>query len=199
MIIERTYAPDTRTGVATAKVIDFDEIKLSELTSKQIIYAVTSGDFGDISLLIVEGVTKAQSSYGIITGTEGGSASGRGTYEILADGTTNSYSASFYKKIPTGTGVSYVLDSKGQLTALTALIKVGSTSTCSALDFTRIKIGSDVFEIADNVQIFRKNGTNSYISMSMSDAEKLKGVTVNAYADASPSLGGTVRVIVFNQ
>ena len=63
----------------------------------------------------------------------------------------------------------------------------------------RIKIGSDVFEIADNVQIFRKNGTNSYISMSMSDAEKLKGVTVNAYADASPSLGGTVRVIVFNQ
>lgn len=199
VIIERTYAPDTRTGVATAKVIDFDEIKLSALTSKQIIYAVTSGDFGDISLLIVEGVTKAQSSYGIITGTEGGSASGRGTYEILADGTTNSYSASFYKKIPTGTGVSYVLDSKGQLTALTALIKVGSTSTCSALDFTRIKIGSDVFEVADNVQIFRKNGTNSYISMSMSDAEKLKGVTVNAYADASPSLGGTVRVIVFNQ
>lgn len=199
VIIERTYAPDTRTGTATAKVIDFSEIKLAELTSKQIIYAVTSGDFGDISLLIVEGVTKAQDSYGIITGTSGSGSTGRGSYDIITDGKEKTYSASFYKQIATGTGVSYVLDDSGQITSLTALVKVGTSSECSAIDFSRIKLGSEVYELADSVQLFKKTGVNSYISLSMADAEKLKGSKVNVYTDTAPSLGGTVRVIIFNQ
>lgn len=198
VIIERTYAPDTRTGKAEAKVIDFDEITLSELTSKQIIYAVTSGNFGDISLLIVENVTKAQNSYGVITGTAGSANNASGNYDIITDGTEKTYSASFYQKIPTGTGVAYVLDSSGRLSSLSALTKVGTTSACSAIDFSRIKIGSDVYELAANVQIFKKTGTNSYLSISMAEAEELTGKTVNAYADTAPSLGGLVRVIVFN-
>lgn len=199
VILERVYAPETGVGTAKAQVIDIEDINVSELTSKQVLYAVTSGEFGDVSLLIVENVTKNQYTYGLLTGFSG-KASGMnamGSYEVFSDGATQTYTTNFYTKIAVGSGVAMVIDG-GQLVSLKALTKVGSTAKCEAIDFTRVRVGKETFELGNDVQIMKKNSTKGYTNISMEDAAKLTGATVNLYADASVSSGGLVRLVVFN-
>ncbi len=196
VILERVYAPETRTGTATAQVIDIEDINVSELTSKQILYSVTSGNFGDISLLIVENVTKNQYTYGILKSMSGKASgmSANGTYEIVTGGETKTYSASFYTNIDTGAGVAAVVDG-GKLVSLKSLVRLGSTSTLEAIDFSRVKVGSEVFKMGSDAQIYRKT-SSGYTSISLDDAAALKGKTVNVYADTSVADGGLVRIVI---
>lgn len=199
VILERLYAPDTRTGTAKAQVIDIDDINVSELTAKQVLYAVTTGEFGDVSLLILENITSNQYTYGILTGLDGNTAgmNARGTYKVFTNGMTQTYSANFYNNIPVGTGVAMVVDN-GNLVSLKSLTKVGNTSKCEAIDFTRVRVGGSTFELGSDVQIIQKTDTKNYKSISMKDAAKLIGSTASLYADASVASGGQVRLVVFN-
>lgn len=198
VIIERTYAPDTRTGTATAKVIELDDIVSSELTAKQIVYALTSGDFGDISLLIVENVTNDQYTYGVLVSAGGrvNSTSTNGTYEVFANGIKKSYSANFYNNISAGTAVALELDG-GKLVGIKKLVAAETGVSVSAIDFSRIKIGNEVYLLSDDVQIIRKT-SSGYMGMSRNEIPDLVGKTVNIYADASVKLGGVIRVITVN-
>lgn len=198
VIIERTYAPDTRTGNATAQVIDFEDITSSELTKSQVLYDVTSGDFGDISLLILENVTKDQYTYGILTGIGGGvsNTSASGSYTVYSNGQSRTYQASFYNSISSGTPVAILLEGNS-LVSLKKLSAVKTGASVKAIDATRVKVNDGIYRIGDDVQIFKKS-YSGYTSMSVFDIDELKGKTVNLYSDASISAGGLIRVITVN-
>lgn len=197
-IIERTYAPDTRTGIATAQVIELEDITASELTKSQVLYAVKSGDFGDVSLLIVENVTKSQYTYGVLASMSGGvsSSSANGTYTIYSGGQSKTYQSNFYNSISKGTPVA-ILTEGNSLVALKKLSAVDVGVTASAIDATRVKVGDHIYPISDDVQIIKK-GYSGYTSMSVFDIGELKGKTVNLYSDSTVSAGGTIRVIIVN-
>lgn len=198
VIIERTYAPDTRTGTAAAQVIKLEDISSNELTAKQVIYGVTSGDFGDISLLFVENVTNDQYTYGVLVSTGGrvSSTSASGTYEVFSNGSTRTYSANFYNNISAGTAVALELDGNS-LVGIKKLVAVETGANVSAIDFSRVKIGNNVYQLSDSVQIIKK-GSSGYIGMSRNDLSELVGKTVNLFADTSTTLGGVIRVITVN-
>ncbi len=198
VIIERTYAPDTRTGVATAQVIELEDITATELKKSQVLYAVKSGDFGDISLLIVENITKDQYTYGVLTGMSGGvsNSSANGSYTIYSNGQSKTYQASFYNAISSGMPVA-ILTEGNSLVALKKLSAIDVGVTASAIDATRVKVGNRIYPISDDVQIIKK-GYSGYTSMSVFDIGELKGKTMNLYADSPISAGGIIRVIIVN-
>lgn len=200
VILERVYAPETRTGTAVAKKIQLEDIPGSELTAKQVIYAVTSGSFGDISLLVVENVTKAQNTYGVLTANNSRvtSTSASGSYTIFSGGQSKTYSTSFSSNISAGTAVAMVLDGNS-LVSLKALPCLESGRNLAAIDFSRVKVGDKVYMIGDDVQIYKKNTSGKgYTSISIYDADGLVGKTVNLYADTSVSQGGMIRIITVN-
>ncbi len=198
VIIERTYAPDTRTGTATAKTIRLDEINSTKLTSKQVLYAVTSGDFEDISLLIVEGVTNNQFTYGILKSIGGrvSVSSSNGSYEVYSGGQTKTYSSSFYNNISPGTPVA-IQTNGNSLVSIKKLVAVDVGGSVSAIDFSRIKLGKDIYKLSDDVQIIKRT-SSGYVGLSVFDTEEILGKTANIYADTSLKLGGLIRIIVLN-
>ena len=199
-ILERVYTPDTRTGTAIAKEIGLEDFEKPELKASQVVYAAVSGDFGDISFLVVENVTKEQYTYGILTSSNVSvtSSNASGSYTVFANGQSNTYSTSFASNIKTGSAVGMVLDGN-KLVSLRALVSVKSAGRLSAIDFTRVKVGNDIYPLADKVQIVKKNSSGKgYIGMALSDADELIGKTVSIYADSAVSNGGLIRVIVVN-
>jgi len=198
IIIERTYVPDTRSGTATAQVIDLDDITLSKITDSNVLYAVTSGDFGDISLLIVENITKNQYVYGILKSMSGSvtNTSASGTYTIYSNGQSKTYQSDFYHSISSGTPVAMIIEGNS-LVSLKKLSSVKTGMAVKAIDATRVKIGDEIYPISDDVQIIKKS-YSGYTSMSVFDIEELKGETVNLYSDAAISAGGVIRVITVN-
>lgn len=200
VILERTYAPDTRTGVATAQVIDFEEITLDELDAGNVIYAVTSGAFGDISLLIVEGVTSGGHTYGILTANNSriSDSSASGSYTIFSNGQSKTYMTSFASNITAGTAVAMSVN-QNSLTSLKKLVCIKSGSKVNAIDFSRIKLGNDVYKLGTDVQLIKRNSSGKgYTSISLSDAEDLIGNSATIYADTAVANGGLIRVVLFN-
>ena len=199
VIIERLYAPSTRVGTATAQVIDIEDINVSELTAKHVLYAVTSGEFGDISMMIVENVTNNQYTYGVLKSMKGNSQSATATYEVFTNGASVTKSASFYSKIGSGAGVAMVLDSSNlnKLVSIKALTKVEGASRLNAIDFSRVRAGSSTYKMGDDVQIVKKTGSE-YSSVSPNEAKNYIGSTVSLYADTAISLGGLIRIVVIH-
>lgn len=194
VIIERTYAPETATGTARAQVIDIDDINVSKLSEKNVLYAVKSGEFDDVSLLIVENVTQNKYTYGVLTKMT--SNIGTAVYTVATQGDVVSYNTDFNKSLSAGAGVAMVINDN-KLVEISQLAHIGSSSACEAIDFSRIRSGSGTYELGDDVQIYRKVSNDKYNSISIEDAQKLIGKTVNLYADTMISSGGKIRVIIF--
>lgn len=199
VIIERTYAPDNRTGVATAEVIELEEISLDEISASNVIYAVTSGDFGDISLLILENVTGNQYEYGILTENNSKitSTTVSGSYTIFSNGTEKSYSTKFASNIKAGVAVAMKV-SGNSLVSLKSLVAVETASNVSAIDYTRIKVGNEVYKLAGDVQVVKRNSSGKGYTGLAFDIDYLEGKTVSIYADSPTNLGGLIRVIIVN-
>ena len=83
------------------------------------------------------------------------------------------------------------------LTTLKALVSVKVGTSVTAREFSRIKVGEDIYRLAPDVQILKSSG-KTFIGMSIYEASDLIGKTVNLYADKAASLGGLVRVITVN-
>ncbi len=204
VILERTYMPDTNTGTATAQVIELDDFSDNELKEKNVVYAATSGTFGDISLLIVENVTKDQYTYGVLMAASNNlPQDGRfptnisGSYTVFANGMSQTYSASFASNIKSGAAVGMVIDG-GKLVSIKSLVSVKAGGNLSAIDFTRVKVGDNIYRLADDVQIVKKGSKGNYTGISIYDTEEYIGKTVNLYADDLVSNGGLIRVITIN-
>ncbi len=199
VILERTYAPETGVGTAMAKVITLDDFSDDELKAGNIVYAVTSGSFGDISLLIVENVTKDQYTYGILTNSTASASmsSASGNYTIFTNGQSVTYSANFASNVKKGTAVGMIVEG-GRLVSLRSLVSVRVAGQLTAIDFSRVRVGNDIFMLADDVQIIKRGAAGSYTGVSIYDTDSLIGKTVSLYADSSLASGGLVRVIIIN-
>ncbi len=199
VILERTYVPESGIGTASAKVIELDDFNSNELSRKNVVYAATSGSFGDISLLVVENITNEQYTYGILTQNasriDGMNVSGN--YTIFSKGQSMTYSADFASNISRGTAVGIILEG-GSIASMKKLVSVKTGSKIAAMDFNRVKIGDEVYELADDVQIVKKNSGGGYTGMSIYDAQSYVGKIASIYADSAVSSGGLVRVIVIN-
>lgn len=199
VILERTFAPETRTGTAAAQVIDFDDIVVDELDAGNVIFTVTSGAFGDVSLLIVEGVTSGNYTYGILTANNS-RVSGMnvsGSYTVFSNGQTKTYSTDFASNIQSGSAVAMSVN-QNSLEHIKSLVCVKSGGKLAAIDFSRIKTGDDVYRLGTDVQLIKKNSSGKgYTSISLSDAEDMIGESVTVYADTSVANGGLIRVVLF--
>ncbi|MBO5506010.1 MAG: S-layer homology domain-containing protein [Clostridia bacterium] len=203
-IIEMLYVPDTNTGVATAHLIELEDIKIDELSDRNVILAVESGSFNDISLLIVENVTDEKFDYGIISSNNNilGMGNGLGasqinSYGIITDGVDTMLNSDFYyspDKFKKGTVVSFVRYGN-TIQTLSALKKLDG-SVCQALDMTRIKVGGEVYETAHDVQYYLYS-EKGYTAMSYKTAEGYQGEKVRAYVDKDVRGNSLVRIIIF--
>ncbi len=198
VIIERTYSPDTRSGTATARTIRLEDINTDTLSAMHVLLAVTSGDFGDISLLILDSVTNDQFTYGILKSISGSvtTSNSNGNYEVFANGQTKSYSASFYQSLSSGTPVALQIENN-KLVSIKKLNAIDVGVSVSAIDFSRIKVGKNIYKLSDDVQIIRKS-SSGYTNISISNASEIIGKTANLYSDTTLSSGGTIRVITIN-
>ena len=197
VILERTYIPDTHSGTATAQEIKLEDFDISSLSESQVVHAVISGDFEDISLLIVENITNDSSVYGIIESVGGGASTknASGLYTVFSNGSTKTYSASFYNKIPAGTAVALQFEGNS-LASIKRLYAAAISRTVSAIDSNRLKIDDRVYALSDNVQIIQKK-SSGYIGLSKYDIDELEGKSVTIHTDSN-SKDSLVRIIVVN-
>lgn len=197
IIIERTTPPfaSAQTGVS-ARVIDFEDISSNELSSGNVIFALTTGSFKDISLLFLQDASTDRYTYGILKSSDGNirGTSVSGSYEVFSNGKMASYNTNFYNNIKAGNGVAMTLNN-GSLTSIKSLTVVETVREVQLADFSRIKIGSSVYKLADDVQIIRKT-TNGYLGMSKNDIEELIGRNVSLFADTAVPNGGLIRIVV---
>ena len=203
-IIEMLFVPDTNSGVATAHLIELEDVKIDELSRRNVILAVENGSFNDISLLIVENVTDEKYDYGIISsnnnilGEDMALSSARiNSYGIITHGVDTIFSSEFYyssELFKKGTVVSFVKNGN-TIQAMSALKKVDG-AICQEMDMTRIKIGGEVYETAHDVQYYLYSD-KGYTGMSYSMAETHKGDRVRAYIDKDVRGNSLVRVVIF--
>ncbi len=197
VIIERMVNPHKpmQEGV-TAQVIDFEDITLNEIKKDNVLFAVTTGTFDDISLLIVDDLSTEKYVYGIVKSSKGNTrgTSVSGSYEVFANGSMHTYSTGFYKSVESGTAVSMLVNGNA-LESIDKIKTVVTNKKVSVADFSRIKIESKVYSLADDVQVIKKS-SSGYLAMAKSEIQSLTGKTVSLFADADTEDGGLIRIIL---
>lgn len=202
-ILEIISAPGDGQGTATARAIEFSDITLESLTSSVVVHAQTTGDFGDINLLVLRNVSGDKNQYGLLLKNNSriaekpdGMGIISGSYEIMVGATATTYSTNFATSFPAGSAVGFYLEN-GSLKELVQLTNVKTSGKVSAIDFSRIRIGESVYKLANDVQIYERKGIGDYRSVSVSDCIPSEMTNVRIYSDRSISSGGLIRVIVF--
>lgn len=197
VIIEKISSPASANLGVSARVVELNDFIPNELTEKNVLHAVTVGEFEDISLIFVEDVLKTQYQYGILE-NEGNSSLGASIiaqYKVFSHGKSVVYSTSFYNKINPGTPVSMIISETGQLQSIKRIETIESRKTVEAVDYTRIKVNSNVYKIGDDFQIIKKS-SEGYSGVAKNEIYNLKGKTVSLFADSIPESGGLVRMIL---
>ncbi len=183
---------------AVVTKLDLTDINKSYIDKGDIIsYAVTT-DFGDIGVILFDNITKAEYQYGLLTdkNVRDSGMSISATYTVDFNGTETTYSSSKgFSGLGVGTPVQ--VSASGQtLNSLKALTAVASGSKVDAIDYNRIKVDGAVYEMDENVVIYRKDArTNEYITASQSDLLASNVRSVELWADTNLEYGGIVRII----
>lgn len=198
-VIELTYVPEYHTGEAKAQVIELSALG-GELIKSQVVTAVQSGSFGDITALFVQNVTGSGYTYGILKSATKPSGNGMNSvnsrYEVFTgDGTTKTYSMNGYSNISSGVAVEMVLDG-GSLVSIKSLPVVNASSKCSALDFSRIRVGGEVYSLADDALI-ALHTSSGYKRLSVEDAQQYFNKVVRIYSNNSSKKVGEIKVVIF--
>ena len=186
---------------ATARLINFSDIQQVELSGANVLHAEIDGQFGDITLLIVQNITMSQYTFGFLTrSVTNSSPLGVGIsseYTILLEGIEREFTISGVS-FNVGWGpVAVRLSPNGTIDALSNLHRIQTTGNFEAIDFSRIRIGVSNYTLARDVQIYRLYDVNRATRVALSDFENADNVRdVRIYSDTSAS-GGLVRVITF--
>ncbi|MBR2916253.1 MAG: S-layer homology domain-containing protein [Clostridia bacterium] len=195
-LIELVYEPDSHTGTAVATVIDIEDIAFDEIYSSNVVFALKTGDFDDVSFAVFKNVSNNGYTYGVLTdcNVSSNGMSVGSSYKVIVNGTEKSYSTSFGKGIDEGMPVAMMLEG-GTLKSIFALRDAG-WGELKAIDGLRVKIGSAVVELSDDVQIYRYSSGSGYKSLSISQAQNYKGKTAGVFTDAQTAKIGVGRVII---
>ncbi len=197
-IIELIYEPESHTGTAVASIIDIEDIAIDEIYNGNIVYALETGEFKDISFVVLKDVSNNGYTYGVLTESNVSSRgmSVQGSYRVITNGTEKSYNSSYGVKIEVGMPVAMILDG-GSLKTISPL-KNASRGNLTAIDALRVKVGSTVVELSDDIQIYRHTAGQGYTSLSVNQAREYIGYTAAVYTDAKTIKGGLGRVIIIN-
>ncbi len=197
-IIELVYEPDGHTGTAVATVIDIEDIAIDEIYNTNVVYALETGEFKDISFAVLKNVSNNGYTYGVLTDCSVSSKgmSAHSSYKVITDGFEKSYSASFGLKIEKGMPVAMIVDG-GSLKSISPL-KNASRGNLTAIDALRVKVGNNIVELSDNIQIYKHTTGKGYESLSVNQAREYIGHTTAVYTDAKAIKGGMGRVIIIN-
>lgn len=195
-IVELVYAPADNRGDAVATVIDMEDISIDKVYDTNVVYALETGEFKDISFVVLKDVSNNGYTYGVLTdcniSSRGMSVSG--SYKVITNGVEKSYNSSFGVAIEKGMPVAMIIGG-GSLNSISPL-KSASRGKLEAIDSLRIKIGSTIYELAENIQIYKHTIGMGYKSLSVNQAKEYIGYTTAVYTDAKTIKGGMGRVII---
>lgn len=195
-LIELVYEPSSHTGEAIARVIKIDDIAIDSIYAANVVFALETGDFEDVSFAVLKDVTNNGYTYGIVDSSRVNNAgmSISSFYTVIVKGQEVSYSANFGKDLSAGTPVAILL-SGNSLVSINAL-KSASRGKLAAIDESRVKIGDSIFRMAEDVQIYRYQIGKGYTSLSVSQAKEYTDHTAAAFVDSGAISGGLVRIVI---
>jgi len=175
--------------------VELSDIKLKSLTKNQVIHAQTSNDFGDITVLYINNVTNSNYQYGILThaAMSGMGMSISGSYTVMKDGVETDYRTSGVAYSASAGQAVGIETNGGALTGIKILSPLISSSKVEAVSVGRIKVDGEIYELDDNVQIFKeKDRLNTFTQISINDLAGMKDGYVTLYSDKP---AGIIRVI----
>jgi len=185
---------------ATARLIDFTDIPHNSLTSQQVLHTEVDSRFGDITLMIVQNITMAQYTFGYMThiDVQSSTMAVRGNYTIIIDGVSRDFTTQNSAFTGRVGPVAVRLSPQGALESLRSLEEIRTVGRFEAIDFSRIRMGGQNFNLASDVQIYRVLSNTNVTRVSLSDFERMSNVNeVRIFTDTSAAAGGLVRVITF--
>lgn len=183
---------------AAAEVLDIRVLDNAYIPQAYVLNTI-SGNSSDINILYVEKLTDSSYMYGIltkITAPKGDSTKTK--YTIFTNGVSTEYTSPAYITV-SGGPVKFTLKN-GQIDELNSLYTYVSSSTVDAIDQSTIKIGGNIYEIADNVVVYEKPDATTYKLVSYDDlmkADTIKSMTL--YSDKTVSQKGKIKVITVSK
>lgn len=198
-IIELLKAPGEGDSYdAEARVIDWEDIDVNELSTKDVIHAQRDNEFGDITLLFLNNVTGDGYQYGLLkksqTVNSGMMVSGQYTIDI--GGTEYNFNLSTAYSISQGSPVGVNI-AGNQLIEMFKLPQVATGKRVKAVDYDRIKVDNEVYDMDPDAVVYRREDTYyEKEPISLNELPEAEYTTVQMYADKSLSSGGKVRVIL---
>jgi len=187
----------TADGSISVKKLELSDIKKASVEKGDVIaYAITSA-FGDIGVILFDDISDSNTQYGILTSRDvkNNASSISGTYVVNVRGTETKYTTNSAFSQSVGTPVKISVSGKS-LSSMVTLTKVGSGNSVAAIDYNRIKVGTEVYKMDEDVVIYRMDPTSrEYVTMSQNDILSSRVLSVELWADASVNSGGIVRVI----
>ena len=180
---------------ASCELLEFELLESKKIDESQIINVVGANGFGDVAIMFVKSLEDTY-DYGVVSGItkSGDTVSG---YEVFSGGTEQMLSLGSMSKITTqiGAGVAFRTEN-GKLTDIKSLVKVNQSGTISAVEGSRIKVGSTIYKMSHNVEVAEVSDTGIMKSVSLDRLAEMNNISsVNLYADKAVAQGGIVRVI----
>lgn len=194
-------------GEAVVRKIRFNDIEGTQLAKQQVIHVEYTGEMNDVALLYLRNVTKTDYEYGIVTKTDTETKTdGQGNIVYDSSGNPVRYSTGGYSVIVHGEKKTINADRRVFATAVIGISSVNDTTyvdaalmgtgrRLTAVSADRVKVGSDVYKAAENVDIYREVSYGDYVLISPEEAMKLEG-QIEVYGDNTVERGGRVRVII---
>ncbi len=146
-------------------------------------------DKGELSRLILNGVTNDMHDFGLITDIDSSGETSR-QYTYLVDGTETTLTASI-GVYNVSSGACMLIRDDGEITQIKSLTSVDLDS----LNETYATSKALTFSLSGDVQVYVKNDTGYYLS-SVSIVSDKSAYRLTAYYDKPQSEGGRIRIIV---
>lgn len=182
-------------GKPLVQCVELSDIRAKSLTKEQVIHTETSKDFGDITVLYIDNVTNSNYKYGMMTYAKmtGAGMNISGSYTVMRDGVETDYRTSG-AAYSVSAGQAVGIETNGNsLSGIIALSPVVASSNVQAVAVGRIKVDGVIYELDENVQIFKgKDRLNTFTQISINDLAGMKNAYVTLYSDKS---AGIIRVI----
>jgi len=180
---------------AECELLDFELLEARKIDEAQLINVVAANSFGDVAIMFVKSLEDTY-DYGVVSGLEKSGDTILG-YELFSNGTSSTFMLGNMSKISSsiGAGVAYHIGA-GQLTEIKALQKINTSGGLSAVEGSRIKVGSTIYKMSAGVQIVDITNTDSMKTVSIDELSEMKNISsISLYADKSIAQGGIVRVV----
>ncbi|NLY43282.1 MAG: S-layer homology domain-containing protein [Clostridiaceae bacterium] len=184
---------------AVVKKVELAEMSMNRLRDKEVIHAERRNKFGDIELLFLNNATYSSYQYGILTKKEY-NENGRGTnssYEFYIKGQKYNASADVIFAPVRNQPIAVEMEGN-KINSMFALNAVESSAIVEAYDEERIKVKNKIYRLAEDVQVYKKEGDGNFIPVSLNKLDTDKSQRVSIYSERDIKDGGKIRVIIIH-